>query len=579
MTTQGTSTLIEPYGGRLVDLVVSPRRGEELKALSRHLPALQLSSRACCDLELLAIGAYSPLDRFMGEADYECVLSQMRLANGHLFPIPITLPVHADHSFSVGKQIALRSAKNELLAIMTIEEIYGWSRREAALQIFGTESVRHPLVAEMSRWGEVNISGPVEVLQTPPHNDFRDLRLTPMETREKLQKLGRNNVVAFQTRNALHRVHEEIMRRAVRKVDGSLLLHPVVGMTRPGDVDHFTRVRTYKTLAEKYFKPERCLLALLPLAMRMAGPREALWHAIIRRNYGANHLIIGRDHAGPGIDDSTGEPFYGPYDAQKLVCQHSEELGVGMAPFQELVYLADEERYEEDSKVPEGARTLSISGTKVRDDYLGTGKLLPAWFTRPEVAEILASAYPPRHCQGFCVWFTGLSGSGKSTTADVLTVMMQELGRQVTVLDGDVVRTHLSKGLGFSAEDRDINVRRIGFVASELVRHGGVAVCAVVSPYCTARNDVRNMVGDGNFVEVFVDTPIEVCEQRDGKGLYAKARAGEIKGFTGIDDPYEDPVSAEIVLDTVAYSPEENARSIIDYLIGERLLLRGLDSE
>ena len=215
----------------------------------------------------------------------------------------------------------------------------------------------------------------------------------------------------------------------------------------------------------------------------------------------------------------------------------------------------------------------------MRDDYLEAGNLLPAWFTRPEVAEILASAYPPRHCQGFCVWFTGLSGSGKSTTADVLTVMMQELGRQVTVLDGDVVRTHLSRGLGFSAEDRDINVRRIGFVASELVRHGGVAVCAVVSPYRTARNDVRNMVGDNNFVEVFVDTPIEVCEQRDGKGLYAKARAGEIKGFTGIDDPYEKPVSAEIVLDTVAYSPEENARSIIDYLVAERLLLSGLDSE
>jgi len=515
----------------------------------------------------------------MGEADYERVLSQMRLVNGHLFPIPVTLPVHLDDSFSVGKQIALRSAKNELLAIMTIEEIYGWSRGEAAIQVFGTESVRHPLVAEMSRWGEVNISGPVEVLQTPPHNDFRNLRLTPMETREKLQTLGRNNVVAFQTRNALHRVHEEMMRRAVCKVDGSLLLHPVVGMTKPGDVDNFTRVRTYKVLAEKYFEAERCLLALLPLAMRMAGPREALWHAIIRRNYGANHLIIGRDHAGPGIDDLKGEPFYGPYDAQKLVCQHSEELGIGLAPFQELVYLADEERYEEDSKIPEGARTLSISGTKVRDDYLGAGNLLPAWFARPEVAEILASAYPPRHCQGFCVWFTGLSGSGKSTTADVLTVMMQELGRQVTVLDGDVVRTHLSRGLGFSAEDRDINVRRIGFVASELVRHGGVAVCAVVSPYRTARNDVRNMVGDDNFVEVFVDTPIEVCEQRDGKGLYAKARAGEIKGFTGIDDPYEKPVSAEIVLDTVAYSAEENALSIIDYLVGERLLLHGPDAE
>jgi sulfate adenylyltransferase len=572
VTTKQASTLIAPCGGKLVDLIVSPERALELKALSAHLPSLQLTSRAACDLELLATGAYSPLDRFMGQEDYERVLGEMRLADGHLFPIPITLPVGRDHGFAEGDQVALRSAKNELLAVMTIDEVYAWDRRRAAREVFGSEDVRHPLVAEMSRWGEVNIAGSIEVLQTPPHSDFRDLRMTPAQTRRRLAEMGHDNVVAFQTRNPLHRVHEEIVRRAVDAVDGNLLLHPVVGMTKPGDVDHFTRVRTYKVLAEKYFSPERCLLALLPLAMRMAGPREALWHALIRRNYGANYLIVGRDHAGPGVD-SGGTPFYGPYDAQELVREHSEELGVGVAPFHELGYLADEERYEEASKVPEGANTLSISGTKVREDYLEAGNLLPDWFTRPEVASILGDAYPPRHRQGFCVWFTGLSGSGKSTTADALTVMLQELGKQVTVLDGDVVRTHLSKGLGFSAEDRDINIRRIGFVASELVRHGGVVVCAAVSPYRATRNDVRNMVGDGNFVEVFVDTPIEVCEQRDVKGLYAKARAGEIRGFTGIDDPYEEPMSAEIILDTVANSPDENARRIIEHLMGERLLL------
>ncbi len=571
MTTKETSTLIAPCGGSLVDLVVSPERAEELKALAAHLPSIQLTARAACDLELLATGAYSPLDRFMGEADYERVVGELRLADGHLFSIPITLPVSADHDFSLDTQAALRSAKNELLAVMTIEEIYGWDRRQAARQVFGTEDVRHPLVAEMSGWGELNISGAIEVLQTPPHSDFRDLRMTPAQTRARLAEMGHDNVVAFQTRNPLHRVHEEIVRRAVDSVEGNLLLHPVVGMTKPGDVDHFTRVRTYRVLAEKYFKAERCLLALLPLAMRMAGPREALWHAVIRKNYGANHLIVGRDHAGPGVD-SKGEPFYGPYDAQELVREHGEELGIGVAPFHELVYLSEEERYEEASKVPDGAPTLSISGTKVREEYLEEGVLLPAWFTRPEVAEILGDAYPPRHRQGLCVWFTGLSGSGKSTTADALTVMLQEEGRQVTVLDGDVVRTHLSRGLGFSQEDRDINIRRIGFVASELVRHGGVVVCAAVSPYRATRNDVRNMVGDRNFVEVFVDTPIEVCEQRDVKGLYAKARAGEITGFTGIDDPYEEPMSAEIVLDTVTHTPEENARSIVEHLRGERLL-------
>jgi sulfate adenylyltransferase len=352
------------------------------------------------------------------------------------------------------------------------------------------------------------------------------------------------------------------------------LLHPVVGLTKPGDVDHFTRVRTYKALADRHFEPGRILLALLPLAMRMAGPKEALWHAVIRRNYGANFLIVGRDHAGPGRD-SQDKPFYGPYDAQELVEQYTEELGVGMVPFREFVYLPDEDRYEEVSKVAPGIPTASISGTQVREQYLDNGKILPAWFTRPEVAEILAESHPPRHRQGVCIWFTGLSGAGKSTTADILTVMLLEQGRQVTVLDGDVVRTHLSKGLGFSHEDRDINIRRIGYVASEIVRHGGVVICAAVSPYRATRNDVRNMVGTDRFIEVYVDTPLEVCEERDTKGMYAAARRGDVKGFTGIDDPYEAPLHPEIILDTVAVPADVNAKAILEWLM-EKGLVRGV---
>jgi len=404
--------------------------------------------------------------------------------------------------------------------------------------------------------------------------------LTPAETRERLLALpakgvgtvhGCRNVVAFQTRNPLHRVHEELTKRAAEEVDGVLLLHPVVGMTKPGDVDHYTRVRTYRALAANHYDLDRVLLALLPLAMRLAGPREALWHALIRRNYGANYLIVGRDHAGPGVD-SRGKPFYGPYEAQELVGEYSEELGVGMVPFRKFVYLPDEDRYEELSRVPAKARTAFISGTQVREEYLDNGRRLPSWFTRPEVAEILEETYPVRHKQGACIWFTGLSGSGKSTTAEVLTVLLQEHGRQVTVLDGDVVRTHLSKGLGFSKEDRDINIRRIGFVAAEIVRHRGTVICAAVSPYRATRNDVRNLVGKAHYVEVFVDTPLEVCEERDRKGLYAKARRGEIKGFTGIDDPYEVPFHAEIVLDTVNYTAEDNARRILEYLKEQRLV-------
>jgi sulfate adenylyltransferase len=561
-----TATLIEPYGGRLVDLLIAADQIAEAQARAMTLPSIQLSERSVCDLELLATGGFSPLDRFMGQQDYERVLDEMRLADGTVFPIPITLPVDPAPGIEIGRSIALRDGKNNLLAIMTIDEMYEWDYFAAVDAVFGTRDPRHPLVAEMTRWGHFNISGPLEVLELPRRYDFAELRLTPAQTRQRLARAGHANVVAFQTRNPLHRVHEELTKRAAQEIDGILLLHPSVGLTKPGDVDHFTRVRTYKALAGKYYDRDRILLSLLPLAMRMAGPREALWHAIIRRNHGANHLVVGRDHASPG-SDSTGTPFYGPYDAQELVAKFSEEIGVRPVPFHQLVYLPDDDRYEEVSRVPAGVRTAAISGTQVREDYLNNGRPLPSWFTRPEVAQILAESYRARHQQGVCIWFTGLSGSGKSTTTDILTVLMLEHGRQVTVLDGDVVRTHLSKGLGFSKEDRDTNIVRIGFVASEIVRHGGIVICAAVSPYQATRDEVRNMIGANRFVEVFMDTPLDVCEARDVKGLYSKARRGEITGVTGIDDPYEAPANPEVTLTTVDHTPEENAHAILRYLM------------
>ncbi|MFQ5602061.1 MAG: bifunctional sulfate adenylyltransferase/adenylylsulfate kinase [bacterium] len=558
--------LIEPFGGKLVNLMVRSEASEDLVAYARTLPSLQLTDRAVCDLELLASGAFSPLESFLGMEDYESVLENMRLSDGTLWPIPVTLPVEEISDLALDKDFALRDAKNDLLGVMKVEEIYSWDVQRASQKVFGSTDSRHPLVAEMQRWGKVNISGKLQILQLPRHFDFSDLRLTPAETRQELLKFNNHNVVAFQTRNPLHRVHEEMTKQAVEEVDGILLLHPVVGMTKPGDVSHYTRVRTYKALAQKYYDSDRILLSLLPLAMRLAGPREALWHAIIRRNYGANFLIVGRDHASPGLD-SNDQPFYDPYGAQELLQRHSEEIQVGMIPFKELVYLPEEGVYKEVSKIPSNTTTSSISGTQVREKYLNNGETLPSWFTRPEVAEILADSYPPRHRQGICVWFTGLSGAGKSTTAEILTVLLQEKGRQVTLLDGDVVRTHLSKGLGFSKMDRDVNIRRIGFVAAEIVHHGGVVICAAVSPYRNTRNDVRNMVGKDRFIEVFVDTPLDVCEARDTKGMYAKARKGEIKDFTGIDDPYEAPQHAEIILKTVGMTPLANARKILELLI------------
>jgi sulfate adenylyltransferase len=562
--------LVSPYGGRLIDLRVDAELIPQLSADASRLQSIRLSRRSVCDLELLSTGAFSPLDRFMGREDHERVLEEMRLSNRIVFPISVTLPVH-EPLVHLDQDIALRDERNQLLAIMTVMEIYQWDQSREAEHIAGTQDVRHPLVAEMCSWGPLNISGPLRVLQMPGHHDFVNLRLTPAETREKLEELGYQNVIAFQTRNPLHRAHEELTKRAIEQLNGALLLHPVIGMTNSGDIDSYTRVRTYKALAENYYDQSRILLSLLPLAMRMAGPREALWHALIRRNYGANHIIIGRDHASPGMA-SNGSPYYAAYAAQELVEQFSDEIGIRPLPYGEFVYLPDEDRYEEKSRVPEGVSTSSISGTELRQQFLRTGRSLPPWFTRPEVAEILTQTYPPRHKQGVCIWFTGFSGAGKSTTADVLTVLLQECGRQVTVLDGDVIRLNLCPGLGFSREDRDLNIRRIGFVASEIVRHGGAVVCAAVSPYRSTRNEVRGMIGDDRFVEVFVDTPLEECERRDTKGLYAKARRGEIRNFTGIDDSYEPPQCPEIRLETIGRAPEENARVIISYLRNQGFL-------
>jgi len=557
--------VIEPWGGNLVDLMVPREVLPEALERAKALPMVRLSERALCDLELLATGAFSPLDHFMGAEDYRCVLAEMRLANGSLFPIPVTLPVGDEARVRLDSEVALVDGRNEIVATIMVDEVYPWDLAETAHEVFGTNDARHPLVAEMHRWGKQNISGRLQVLRLPVHYDFRELRLTPAQTRQRIAAGAFENVVAFQTRNPLHRAHEQMTKRAIEQVDGLLLLHPVVGMTKPGDLDHFTRVRTYKTLAEKYYAPDRILLSLLPLAMRLAGPREALWHALIRRNYGANHMIIGRDHASPG-NDSQGKPFYGLYAAQELVKQFETELGVKVVPFGEFVYLPEEDRYEDFRLLENEVATAQISARQGREWIREGNATLPSWFTRPEIAALIAERHPPRHKQGFCVWFTGLSAAGKSTTAEILTALLQEHGRQVTVLDGDIVRTHLSSGLGFSKEDRDANIRRIGFVASEIVRHHGAVVCAAVSPYRATRNDVRNMIGTDNFIEVFVDTPIDECERRDTKGLYAKARKGELPNFTGIDSPYEPPLNPELTVETISTSAEENAYRILDYL-------------
>jgi len=563
--------LVPPYGGALADVVVDDERASELRKASTYWPSWDLTPRHLCDLELLLSGAFSPLRGFLGSADVASVCADMRLSDGTLWPMPVTLDVPDELAAQVGPgaSVALRDPEGVMLAALHVDEVYRPDRRAEAQGVFGTTDPAHPGVAHLlERTHPHCLAGTLEGIQLPAHHDYPALRHTPAELRAEFTRRGWRRVVAFQTRNPLHRAHYELTLRAAKDVEASLLIHPVVGMTKPGDVDHYTRVRCYQAIMDGY-PHSTAMLALLPLAMRMGGPREAIWHAIIRRNHGVTHLIVGRDHAGPGAD-AEGRPFYGPYDAQDLVRQHEAELGVTMVPFRQMVYVEHLDGYLSEDEVPEGARTLTISGTEQRR-RLAEGRDLPGWFTPPAVAAELRRSYPPRARQGFTVFFTGLSGSGKSTIANVLLVKLLELGgRPVTLLDGDIVRKHLSSELGFSKEHRDINIRRIGFVASEITKNGGIAICAPIAPYDATRKDVRAMVEPGGgFLLVHVSTSLEVCEARDRKGLYAKARAGTLPEFTGISDPYEVPDDADVTIETTQLTPEEAAQQIILHLESE----------
>ncbi|MFO0513368.1 MAG: bifunctional sulfate adenylyltransferase/adenylylsulfate kinase, partial [Rhodobacterales bacterium] len=510
-------------------------------------------------------GGFHPLRGFQSEADYTGTVETMRTGDGTLWPIPVTLDVSESFAEGVepGQDIALRDQEGVILAILSVTDKWVPNKANEALKVFGANDPAHPAVNYLHNVaGPVYLGGPVTGIQQPVHYDFKARRDTPNELRAYFRKLGWRRVVAFQTRNPLHRAHQELTFRAAREAQANLLIHPVVGMTRPGDVDHFTRVRCYEAVLDQY-PASTTHLSLLNLAMRMAGPREALWHAIIRRNHGLTHFIVGRDHAGPG-KNSQGQDFYGPYDAQTLVAAHQAEIGIEMVDFKQMVYVQEKAQYYPVDEVPEGSTVLDISGTELRR-RLREGLEIPDWFSFPQVVTELRRTSPARSRQGFTVFFTGLSGSGKSTIANALMVKLMEMGgRPVTLLDGDVVRKHLSSELGFSREHRDINIKRIGYVASEITKNGGIALCAPIAPYAATRRAVREMVEHyGAFIEVHVATAIEECERRDRKGLYKLAREGKIKEFTGISDPYEAPVTPELRLDTESVEVDHCAHQVI----------------
>jgi sulfate adenylyltransferase len=547
------------------ELYVGYDRLQKAKIEAAELTSWDLTPRQICDLELLMNGGFYPLKGFLTEGDYNSVVEYMRLENGKLWPMPITLDVSQEFSDSlkIGQNIALRDQEGVILATITVTDSWLPKKKREAEVVFGADDLAHPAVDYLyNKAGPVYLGGPVTGIQEPVHYDFRNRRDTPNELRAYFHKMGWRRVVAFQTRNPLHRAHQELTFRAAKGAEANLLIHPVVGMTKPGDIDHFTRVRCYEAVLDQY-PSSTTAMSLLNLAMRMAGPREAIWHGLIRANHGCTHFIVGRDHAGPG-KNSAGEDFYGPYDAQELFRNFQDEIDVEMVDFKNMVYVQERAQYELADEVEEGSTVLNISGTELRR-RLSEGLDIPEWFSFPQVVTELRKSRPPRAKQGFTVFFTGFSGSGKSTIANALMVKLMEMGgRPVTLLDGDIVRKNLSSELGFSKEHRDLNIRRIGYVASEITKNGGIAICAPIAPYATTRRAVREDVeAFGAFVEVHVATSIEECERRDRKGLYKLARAGKIKEFTGISDPYDVPKKPELTLETEGVAVDNCAHQIL----------------
>ncbi len=555
----------EPHGGVLKERYLGESAADDEKRKAQDYPSWDLTERQLCDIELILNGAFSPLEGFLARREYASVLETMRLTSGLLWPIPITLDV--DPKFAEGLEpaetIVLRDREGVIIATMAIEDIWTPDKEAEATAVFGTSDPAHPGVDTlMNQTGEVYLGGRLNGVEPPTHYDFRLLRDSPSELRGRFRKLGWRKVVAFHTRRAMHRAHQELTFRAARENEANLLIHPVVGMTKPGDVDHYTRVRCYEHILGKY--PEQTTsLSILNLAMRMAGPREALWHGIIRKNFGCTHFIVGPDHAGPG-NAPDGAPFYPPHAAQEMFAAHEKELDITMVPFRHMVYVEDKAQHLPIDETTPEMKIRTLSDTEFRR-RLREGLEVPEWYSFAEIVAELSRIYPPRHRQGFTVFFTGLASAGKSTVANALLVKMLENGnRKVTLLDGDVVRKNLSSELDFSKRHRDLNILRTGFVAAEITKHGGVAICAPIAPYRATRRRVRELIeADGGFIEVYVATPLEVCERRDRKGHYAKARAGLIKGFTGIDDPYEAPEHPEIVVDTRTLTPELAAHRIL----------------
>ena len=560
--------LIAPHGGTLVNPLVNGDRADEIREHSKVWPSIDLTQRQLCDLELILNGGFSPVDRFMGSAETASVVNEMKLLDGTFWPHPILLGVDEQTAdgLEIGGEVALRDAEGVMLAVLSVDEIFRRDREAVLAALFGGDRMDcADARRSLKRTPPFAVAGRLEGLQLPVHYDFRELRLTPMELRRKFGRLGWRRVLAYQTHQTMHRAQQAATQQTAQDLGTSLLIHPVVGLNQPGDVDHYTRVRCYQEIVPHY-PAFLARLNLLPLAVRGGGPREALLHAIVHKNHGCTHFMVEVNGQG-SVLEVVGAPGYERDEAREEVAAHAEDLGIEMVASEETVWVENRKRFVQVSDVTANDRELRMTGEDVRK-RLADGREIPDWFSFPSVVRELRRRHPGRDSQGFTVFCTGLSGSGKSTVANGLRVKLLEIGgRGVTLLDGDLVRKNLSSELGFSKEHRDLNIRRIGFVASEITRGGGVAICAPIAPYDSVRHEVREMVQPcGGFILVYISTPLEVCEQRDRKGMYAKARAGIIKEFTGISDPYEIPEDADVRIDTSKMNPDEAVREVLSFL-------------
>lgn len=567
-----------PHGGHLVNLLVDKDSADSLKQQSEHFQSLTLSRRQLCDLEMLLNGAMSPLTGYMDKQTYDSVIQSSRLPDNLLWPIPIVLDI--DNGFAEklkpGDKIALRDTEGFMPAVLTVSDIWQADKKQEAEAIYGTTSELHPGVDYLlNQCHSFYIGGSIEGTEKPSHFDFEQLWSSPAELREQFKKRGWRNVLAYQTSQPMHRVHQEITLQAAREARAHILIHPTVGITKPGDLDYYARVHCYQAI-QKYYPDNLAIMSLLPMAMRMAGPKEALWHAIINKNYGCSHILIGPEHASPPMKDqtqnsTTSEKFYAQSAAQNYVTEYAEELGIKVIAVEETRYVPQQKKFLPISVIEQENLSSEMLSVQTVKDHLQNNKMIPPWFSYPEVLKALSRAYPTRCKQGFTLFFTGLSGSGKSTLAKIIYAKMIELGvRPVTLLDGDIVRHNLSSELGFSRNDRNINVRRISFVANEITKNGGIAICAPIAPYAEMRRNARSLIEQyGAYIEIHVATPLDICESRDRKGLYAKARKGIIPEFTGISDPYEIPEKPELRIDTSHFSPMEAAQEIYLYLFRE----------